>query len=164
MEQNEYASCKYWIAKIRIAFIFREVNTVTSFRDVNEKRLFIGEPLNTLHFTPKPREEISRQQWVELHWSFSSWEIKSHSPWTVIKGPHFDCIFFIHLEDTKQFTTLQPKQNNLVGKKRQASLNNRVILALTKRFFEENFGFYCFMNQAWRFFQKYHKTGAFQAN
>lgn len=154
MEQNEYASCKYWIAKIRIAFIFRELNTVTSFGDVNEKRLFISEPLNMLHFTPKPREEISRQKWLELHWSFSSREIKSHSPWTIIKGRHFHCIFFMYLEDTKQFTTLQPKQNNLVGKKRQASLKNRVILALTKSFFQRKFWILLFYEPIMKIFSE----------
>lgn len=139
MALNEYASCKYWIVKIRIPFIFREVNTVTSFKDINEKRLFIRKPLNMLHFTPKPREEISRQQWVECHWSFSSWEIKSYSPWTVIKAPYFHYIFFMFLQHTKQFTTLQPEQNNLGGKKRQASLKNGVILALSKSFFLRKF-------------------------
>lgn len=91
MKQKEYSSCKYRVSRIRIPFIFREVNIVTSFDDINEKRSFICEPLNTPHFTPKHREEISMHQQVEFHGSFSSGEIKSHSLWNSYK----DSIFLV---------------------------------------------------------------------
>lgn len=56
------------------------------------------------------------------------------------KAPHFHYIFLMYLQHAKQLTSLQQnKQNNLGGKKLQASLKNRVILALSKSFLPRKF-------------------------
>lgn len=55
------------------------------------------------------------------------------------KAPHFQYIFLMYLQHAKQLTSLQPKQNILGGKKLQASLKNRVILALSKSFLPRKF-------------------------
>lgn len=126
MKQKEYSSCKYRVSRIRIPFIFREVNIVTSFDDINEKRSFICEPLNTPHFTSKRREEISMHQQAEFHGSFSSGEIKSHSLWNSYKDSIF-LVDHIYVLAAQKNNSLLSKLNEIIlrkRKKRQTSSEN----------------------------------------